>query len=411
MPGLQSLAGIIVLLALAWGLGEHRHSFTWRLPVAGLALQFVLALILLKVPLFQGLFMALNEVMLALQSATRDGTAFVFGYLGGGEPPFHERPGTGSFILAFQALPLVLVLSALSALLFHWRVLPAVVGLFALALGRTLNVGGALGVGAAANIFVGMVEAPLLVRPYIARLSRAELFALMTCGMATIAGTVMVLYASVLAPILPDAMGHILTASIISAPAAITVARLMVPDTGAATAGAMADPDPASGPMDAITRGTLAGLELLLNIVAMLLVLVALVSLINLALGGLGIPSLQALLGILMAPVVWLMGIPWHEAIAAGSLMGIKTVQNELLAYAALAELPEGTLGERSTLIMTYALCGFANFGSLGIMIGGLATMAPQRRTEIVGLGLKAVVAGTLATCLTGAVVGVVTLA
>ncbi len=411
MPGLQSLMGIVVLLALAWGLGENRRAFTWRVPVAGLALQFALALALLKVPLLQGLFVALNEIMLALQSATRDGTAFVFGYLGGGEPPFDERPGTSSFILAFRALPLVLVLSALSALLFHWRVLPALVGLFALALKRTLGVGGALGVGAAANIFVGMVEAPLLVRPYIARLSRAELFALMTCGMATIAGTVMVLYAAVLAPILPDAMGHILTASIISAPAAITVARLMVPDTGAATAGDMTDPDPAHGPMDAITRGTLAGLELLLNIVAMLLVLVALVSLINLMLEGLGVPSLQALLGMVMAPVVWLMGIPWHEAVAAGSLMGIKTVLNELLAYAALAELPAGTLGERSTLIMTYALCGFANFGSLGIMIGGLATMAPQRRSEIVGLGLKAVVAGTLATCLTGAVVGVVTLA
>ncbi|MDZ7754581.1 MAG: nucleoside transporter C-terminal domain-containing protein [Gammaproteobacteria bacterium] len=410
VPGLQSLAGIIILPLMAWAASERRDAFVWRVPAAGLAVQFVLALVLLKVPLLQGLFVALNELMLALQAATRDGTAFVFGYLGGGEPPFEERPGASSFILAFQALPLVLVLSALSALLFHWRILPALVSLFAFALRRTLNVGGALGVGAAANVFVGMVEAPLLVRPYIARLTRAELFALMTCGMATIAGTVMVLYASVLAPILPDAMAHILTASIISAPAAITVARLMVPDAGTATPGDMADPDPAAGPMDAITRGTLAGLELLLNIVAMLIVLVALVSLVNLLLGGLSLPSLQALLGFLMAPVVWLMGIPWNEAVTAGSLMGIKTVLNELLAYAALAELPAGALGERSTLIMTYALCGFANFGSLGIMIGGLATMAPQRRTEIVGLGFKAVVAGTLATCLTGAVVGVVTL-
>ena len=406
---IQGLLGIAVLVAVAWLFSERRGAVGLRVPLAGIGLQLAMALLLLKLPPLQAVFVALNEVMLALQEATRAGTSFVFGYLGGGTLPFEARPGASSFVLALQALPLVLVMSALSALLFHWRVLPLVVGLFALALRRTLNVGGALGLGAAANVFVGMVEAPLLVRPYLARLTRAELFALMTCGMATIAGTVMVLYASFLAPVLPDAMGHILTASLISAPAAITVARLMVPETGEATAGRMAEPDEAAGPMDAITRGTLAGLKLLLNIVAMLLVLVALVSLVNLLLGWLGVPRLQELLGILMAPVVWLIGIPWEEAVAAGSLMGTKTVLNELLAYADLAALPPGTLSERSTLIMTYALCGFANFGSLGIMIGGLGTMAPERRDEIVGLGMKSIVAGTLATLLTGAVVGLVT--
>jgi CNT family concentrative nucleoside transporter len=275
---------------------------------------------------------------------------------------------------------------------------------------KTLGVGGALGLGAAANIFVGMVEAPLFVRPYLSKLSRSELFSLMTCGMATIAGTMMVLYATILGPVIPDVMGHILIASLISAPAAIMVARMMVPETGSGTEGQLVAPQSATSAMDAITQGTLSGLQLLLNIIAMLVVLVALVSLFNQILAGFGSPSLQELLGILMSPVVWLMGIPWEEAKTAGALMGTKTVLNEFLAYLEMSRLSQDDLGERSRLIMTYALCGFANFGSLGIMIGGMGTMAPERRQEIVGLGIKSIIAGTLATCLTGTVVGIVTL-
>jgi CNT family concentrative nucleoside transporter len=356
--------------------------------------------------------MALNEAVLMLDKATSAGTSFVFGYLGGGALPFDEPFAGSAFILAFKALPLVLVVSALSSLLFYWRVIPTVVGFFSKALTKLMGIGGALGLGAAANIFVGMVEAPLFIRPYLERMTRSEIFTIMTCGMATIAGTVMVLYANILTPVMPDAMGHMLTASIISAPASILVALLLIPETQPTTQGDLVDPMPATSAMDAITRGTTSGLGLLLNIIAMLVVLIALVELSNLILALFpdieGSPlSLQRMLGWVMAPVVWLMGVPWQEAHTAGMLMGTKTVLNEFIAYLDMSKLAPGTLGARSQIILTYAMCGFANLGSLGIMLGGLCTMAPGRRAEIVNLGGKSILAGTMATCLTGAIVGI----
>nr|VFK28340.1 MAG: concentrative nucleoside transporter, CNT family [Candidatus Kentron sp. MB]VFK29475.1 MAG: concentrative nucleoside transporter, CNT family [Candidatus Kentron sp. MB]VFK74794.1 MAG: concentrative nucleoside transporter, CNT family [Candidatus Kentron sp. MB] len=406
----QSLFGLASLIFVCWLLSEKRGSVSWRIPIAGLALQFALAFMLLKLPVLQDFFLLLNRILSSLVEATHAGTSLVFGFVGGGALPYEEQVGGNSFILAFQALPLILVMSALSALLFYWRILPWVVRLFSFVLQKTLGVGGALGLGAAANIFVGMVEAPLIIRPYLSRLSRSELFALMTCGMATVAGTVMVLYAAILGPVLPNAMGHILIASLISAPAAIMVARIMAPETGDGTEGEPVIAHPATSAVDAITKGTLDGLRLLLNVVAILIVFVALVALINEILAGLGSPGFQELLGFVMAPVVWLMGIPWEEAHSAGMLMGTKTVLNEFLAYLEMSKLPAGTLSERSVLIMTYALCGFANFGSLGITIAGMSAMAPDRYQEIVALGMKSIVAGTLATCLTGTVVGIVML-
>ena len=410
---LQPLVGLIALTLLAWLFSEKRAAFPWKLALVGITSQLLLAIILLKLPAAQELFLALNRAILAIQDATAAGSQFVFGYLGGGEPPFAARPGTSSFILAFQALPIVLLMSALSALLFHWRILPWLVRGFAWTLQRTLGIGGVLGLGSAANVFVGMVEAPLLVRPYLERLSRAELFALMTVGMSTVAGTMMGLYAAVLTPVLPDAIGHILTASLISAPAAIMLALILVPPERNAAEGVPVIDKIDSNIMDAITRGTLDGLRLLANIVAMLLVLVALVHLVNQLLGllpeaGGSSLSLQRLLGWLMAPLMWLIGIPWAEAATAGSLMGTKTVLNEFLAYLDLAALPANALSERSQLILTYALCGFANLGSLGIMIGGMGAMAPSRRDEIVALGMKSILAGTLATCMTGAIVALI---
>src|SRR5713226_7132607 len=373
-------------------------------------LTFGLGLVLLKAPPVKQAFFALNDALNALEKATREGTAFVFGFLGGGPLPFAETYPGASFVLAFRALPLVLVVSALSALLFHWRVLPWIVRGFSLLLQRTMGVGGAIGLSSAANVFVGMLEAPLIVKPYIRSMSRGELFSCCSCGRATVAGTVMALYASILSKVVPDALGHILIASIISTPAAIAVSVLMVPGEAVATEGKLV-PQAATSSMDAITRGTVDGVQLLINIVAMLLVLVALVSLANQILALLpevaGAPvTLQRLLGIALAPLVWIMGIPWAEATTAGALMGTKTVLNELLAYVDLAKLPEGALSPRSRLMMTYALCGFANFGSLGIMIGGLATLAPERRDEIVSLGGKTIVSGTLATCVAASVVG-----
>jgi CNT family concentrative nucleoside transporter len=413
---LQSAVGLVLFTALAWVLAEGGPRLELKallkLVAAGLGLQLVIAALLLKLPVLKDVFLVLNDIVAALQAATQAGTSFVFGYLGGGPLPFEEGQPGASFILAFRALPLVLVVSALSSLLFYWRILPLVVRGFAWALEKSLGVGGAVGVSAAANVFVGMVEAPLLVRPYLKELNRSELFMVMTCGMATIAGTMMVLYATIVGAVLPDAIGHILTASIISAPAAIMVARLMVPDRGPPTVGGFDEAERPSSAMEAVTQGTQAGVTLLINIVAMLVVLVALVHLVNLGLGlfpGLaGAPlTLQRILGWVMAPAAWAMGVPWAEATTAGALLGTKTILNEFIAYLDFAALPAGALSERSRLIMTYALCGFANFGSLGIMIGGLVTMVPERRAEVVSLGLKSIVSGTLATCLTGAVVGV----
>ena len=408
---LQPLLGLVLITALAWALSEDRRGVRPRLILAGIGLQILLALLLLKLPPAKQAFLALNDLVLALQRATQAGTELVFGFLGGGAAPFETVYPEHSFVLAFRALPLLLVISALSALLFHWRILPVLVRGFAWALRRTLGTGGPLGLAAAANVFVGMTEAPLLIRPYLAGLSRSALFGVMTCGMATVAGTVMVLYASILGPVIPDAMGHILTASLISAPAALMIAGVLVPDPTAIGDTPTPIAREARGAMDAITRGTLDAIPLWLNILAMLVVMVALVGLANELLGLLpsvsGEPlTAQRLLGWLMAPLVWLIGIPWYEATAAGALMGVKTVLNELVAYLELARLPEGTLSDRSQIIMTYALCGFANFGSLGILIGGLGAMAPERRLEIVALGMKSILAGTLATLMTGAVVG-----
>ena len=407
---IQSLLGISVFVGMAWLLSEKREAFPKRVVIAGLGLQLFFAVALLKLPLFKEFFLLLNQLLLSLEKATTAGTSFVFGYLGGGPLPFESGDPGASFILAFRALPLILIISALSALLFYWRILPWVVKGFAWVLQKIMGVGGALGLGVASNIFVGMTEAPLIIRPYLAKMSRAEIFALMTTGMATIAGTMMVLYASILSSINAEAMGHILTASIISAPAALMLALVMVPPTN--NDAVIVDiPIQADSAMDAITRGTLHGVKLLLNIIAMLIVLVALVSLLNMMLGllpninGQSV-TLQALLGYMMAPMVWLMGIPWSEANTAGALMGVKTVLNEFIAYLQLTQLEANALSERSKIIMIYALCGFANFGSLGIMIGGLSTLVPERRSEIVQLGMKSIIAGTLATMMTGAMVG-----
>jgi concentrative nucleoside transporter, CNT family len=308
----------------------------------------------------------------------------------------------------------VLVMSVIATLLFYWKIMPAVIRGFSFALERTLDVGGAAGLSTAANIFVGQVEAPLFIRPYLALLSRSEMFIVMTGGMAGIAGTVFVLYATILAGVIPDAAGHIAVASILRAPAAIFMSLIMLPDPKAQHTGGKLDNVDLTfdSTMDAIVKGTRMGLELLINIIAMLVVFVALVYLANAILGllpdFLGAPlTLQRALGWIMAPVCWLMGIPWSQAVTAGSLMGIKTVLNELLAYLQLAALPGGTLDPRSRLIMLYALCGFANFGSLGIMIAGLTTMCPEKRGEVLSLGLKSIVSGTLTTCLLGAIVGV----
>jgi CNT family concentrative nucleoside transporter len=399
---MHALTGMAGLLALAWAASENRRAIPWRAVAAGVVLLLILAVVFLKVPLIKDAFMKLNDVLLVLERATQAGTSLVFGYLGGAAAPFEVTNESSVFILAFRALPLVLVISALSALLFYWRVLPAIVRAISFVLERAMRVGGVVGLSTAANVFVGMVEAPLFVRPYLARISRGELFAIMAGGMASIAGTVLFLYGSILSRALPDAVAHLLIASILSAPAALVIAFLMVPPQATAGAEVMLKSE-ASGSIDALTRGTLEGAQLLINIVAMLVVFVALVALVNLIIAPY---TLQGALGWALAPLAWLAGIPWSEARAAGALLGTKTVINELVAFLDLSRMSD--LSERSRLLLTYALCGFANLGSLGIMIGGLGTMSPERRGEVVDLGIKSIVAGTLATCLTAATVALI---
>ncbi len=411
MQTLHCLLGLSALLALAWLVSENRRRVPWRIVLAGLALAFVLATLLLKVPVVADGFARLNGLIVALDRATEAGTRFVFGYLGGAELPFAEIKQGASFVLAFRALPLVLLVAALSALLFHWRILPAIVRAIAWGLRWSMGIGGAVGLSAAANVFVGMVEAPLVVKPYLVRLSRGELFMVMNCGMATIAGTVLMLYATVLAPIVPNALGHLLIASVVATPLAIVVASLMVPPERTDEAHVRIEGRDANA-MAALTRGTFEGLQLLLNIVAMLIVFVALVALANVLLATLPLVgsaplTLERIFGWLFAPLAWASGIPWAEAQVAGFLLGKKTVLNEMIAYFDLAALPPAALSERSRLLMTYALCGFANFGSLGIMLGGMAAMLPaERRAELAQLGLKSVAGGLLATCATAALVG-----
>ncbi|HAA90925.1 MAG TPA: nucleoside:proton symporter [Rhodospirillaceae bacterium] len=421
METLQAIFGLFIFCAIAWCMSENRRALPFptlaKTIAIGIGIQFLLAMVLLKIPFIANFVMQLNDLVAALERATTAGTSFVFGYLGGGKLPFAEKQAGASFILAFRALPVVLLVSALSALLFYWRVLPCLVRLMARFLQRIFGIGGALGITAAANVFIGMVESPLLVRPYIKRMTRSELFAMMSVGMATIAGTVMALYATILRPIVPDAIGHILIASIVSAPAALLLAHLMVPPEGDSTEGELAYSDDEGGTpqsaMDAVTIGTVQGVKLLINIAAMLVVMVAMVHLCNLILGllpefGGNSISLQRVFGWVFAPLAWAMGVPWSEAAIGGELLGFKTVLNELIAYVTMAQLPAGALSEKSQLIMVYALCGFANFGSLGIMLGGLLSMAPDRRAEIVALGPRTIVSGLLATCMTGAVVGLI---
>jgi len=403
--------GFFLLLVLAWALrerrGEYGRRIPWRTVIAGVALQIGLAVLLLRLPPASRVLLLFNRAALALQEATDQGTSFVFGYLGGGKLPFAETSPGASFILAFKVLPLVLVISALSALLYYWGVLQRVTQAFAWVLRRSMGISGALALGAAVHIYVGMIEAPLLIRPYLARMQRGELFAVMSCGMAGVAGTVMVVYATMLGPIIPNALGNILICSVISTPAALAVAALMVPfGPGDDHAEISVGEEPA-GAFDALIRGTRDGIAPLVGIVTVLLVTVAVVALVNMVLGRLlGGVTLQELFALVFRPVMWLIGIPWADSAQAAALMGTKTVLNEFVAYVDFAKLPEGALAPQSRLILTYALCGFANFGSLGILVGGLGAMVPERRREVAALGLRSILSGTIATCMSGAIAG-----
>lgn len=415
MAQFQSVLGVAVIIGLAWALSSDRGRAPWRFVALALGVQAALAVVLTQTPGALDVLNLISGPVRAIEQATQHASAFVFGHIGGGPTPYEViAPGVG-FSIAFQVLPIVIVVSSLTAVLWHWGILAAATRAVAWALKRSLGIGGALGLGAAANLFLGVIEAPLFIRAALSKLSRADLFAVMVVGLSTVAGTVFVLYATVLAPVIPNALAHIIGASVMSLPAALLIARLMEPAPERADDGTDDLPKPAySGAMDAIAQGAADGMKLFLNIVALLLVIVALVRLTDLALAvgpdiAGGPLTVQRIFGWLFAPLVWLFGVPWEEAATAGGLMGTKAILNEFFAYLELASLAEGSLSERSRLIMIYAMCGFANLGSIGILIAGIATLAPERRADVAALGLRAWLAGNLATGLTGATIGALT--
>jgi CNT family concentrative nucleoside transporter len=410
---MQAIAGVGALLLLAWLASEARSRVSWRLVALGMLLQAVLALLLVKVAVVRDALLSLNAVVALLEESSLAGAQFLFAYLSGGPTPFDVAHPENGTVLAFRVVPQILLFTVLAGLGWHWRILPWLVSGFSRLLRKTLKVGGAVGLGAAVSIFVGMVEAPLAIRPMLPRLSRGELFIVLTCGMATVAGTMMILYATVLEPALPGALGHILAASVMSVPAAIVMAHLMVPSDRTTEGSDQGPMVSYRSTMDAITQSTLDGLRLAAAVIAMLVVFLSLTALANSLLGFApevaGAPlTLERMLGWLLAPLAWVIGVPWSEASTAGALLGSKVILNEFVAYLQLTGLPEGTLSERSTLILTYALCGFANLGSLGIMIGGLLGMCPERREDILELAPRTLISGNLATLSTGAMMGLV---
>lgn len=411
---LQASLGLVVFIAAAWVVSVDRHAMPWRLAFSALALQFAIALLLLRLEPARDALYSLNGLVEAIEAATLAGSTFVFGFLGGGEPsPYAVTEASATFVFAFRVLPQILVFSVLVAVLWHWRILEVLVRGMSWLLRKTLGVGGAEGLAATSNIFLGMVEAPLLIRAYLVRMSRAELFSVMTCGMSTVAGSVMILYANVLDGIIANPLGQLLTASVLAVPASILLSRVMHPAADGGLQADVAEGLVYASTMDAITRGTGDGLRLVANIGAMLIVLVSLVALVNGLFALLpdvgGAPlSLQRVLGMLFAPVAWLMGVPWAQCIDAGGLLGTKLVLNELVAFIELAKLGPDAFDARTDTILTFALCGFANFGSLGIMLGGLSALVPERRADILALSPWSLYSGTLASMMTGAVVAIV---
>ncbi|MFL2727483.1 MAG: NupC/NupG family nucleoside CNT transporter [Gammaproteobacteria bacterium] len=407
---IQVFIGFIGLIALAIPFSNSIRDINYKYIFYGIISQIVLALILLKIPLVIDFFEILGNGVFILQQATQEGANFVFGF-----PPSNDGSEYRSLLetFAFGVLPYIIVMSCISAILWYWGILPFIVNLISKACQRIFNIGGPVGLGAAANIFIGQVEAPLLIRPFLSKLSNKELLILMTAGMATVAGSVMVALISILELTFADEnlIQHFITASVLSVPAAIMYANIMIPSNSITDFDGAKTPKVYKSTMDAITRGTSDGTNIAVSVGTILIAVIALVYIVNAFLGLVGIQlgidlSIQIILGYIFAPIAWLMGIPWDEAIISGELLGIKTALNEFIAYPALAGLEDGVLSDRSKLITFYALCGFANLSSVGILISGMGAMAPERKSDLIDVSFKALVGATLASCMTGLVVG-----
>jgi CNT family concentrative nucleoside transporter len=409
---LQSLFGLVVIVAVCWAMSENRKAFPWRLAVGAVAVQAALVLATFAIPGSQVVLDGINNAVKGLELATEEGTKFVFGYLAGGDQPYAVANEGALFTFAFKVLPLILVISALSALLWHWKILKWITLGFGFLFQRTMGLGGASALAVAANVFLGMIESPIVIRAYLDKLTRSELYLMMVVGLATVAGSTMVAYATILAPVLTNAAGHVLVASIVSAPAGVLLARIIIPEKPG-QGGAVADYNSAlkyDSAIDAIVKGTSDGLMVVLNISAVLIVFVALVALANVMLGAFWIGgealSVERILGVVFSPVAWLIGVEWADAQTAGWLLGVKLTLTEFVAFIKLGAVPDGEMTERTRMLMTYALCGFANIGSVGITVTGLSVLMPERREEVLGLVWKALFAGFLATLMTACIVG-----
>ena len=399
-----SLFGLLAILLIAWLCSTDRRRPSGRVLGWGLGLQLALAVLLLRTEVGRRFFVGVNDAVAGLVRFTDAGTRFMFG-------PLKE----GGFSFAIEVLPIIIFMGSIFGILYHHGVIQRVVGLLARALARTMGTSGAESLAAVANIFVGMTEAPLMVRPYLERMTRSEIFCVMTTGMASIAGSVLVAYAKMLGE--AEYAGHLVTASLLSAPAGVLIAKLMVPEretplTGAAS-GALVERTSVNV-IDAAAEGALAALRLAAYVGGLLIAFVALVAMANAAVemvgGWLGLEglTLQRIFGWGFAPLALLMGVAPADALEVGSLLGLKTVLNEFLAYQDLAgQIASSAISQRSAVIASYGLCGFANLGSLAILIGGMGGMAPSRRGEIAALGLRSIAAGTLASLMTGCVAGI----
>ncbi|MDG2229235.1 MAG: nucleoside transporter C-terminal domain-containing protein [Gammaproteobacteria bacterium] len=412
----QIIIGGLALIFLGAIFSDNIKKINLKYLLNAIVLQFLLAILLIKVPLITSFFESLSQGVLALKAATDQGTGFVFGYLADGAPkPFEVVNPASANIFIFSGLMLIIVVSALAAILWHWRVLPIVIKAISTLFKKPLNIGGPVGLSATANIIFGQVEAPLLIKPYLKKMTRHELLTLMIVGMSTISGGVMVVYTTMLADLYGISLiGHFLTASIISVPAAIMYANIMMPsDQKTEDQNQIKESSLYKSTLDALTRGTQDGLNITLSIAALLLVLISLVTLVNFALTGLPLIggefiSLERVAGWIFSPIAWCMGIPWSEAQLGGSLLGVKTILNEFVAYVNLAGIDASDLSEKSRLIMLYALCGFANLSSVGILLSGISAMVPERKDDLISVSGKALVGATLASCFTGLVVGII---
>jgi CNT family concentrative nucleoside transporter len=408
----QSLLGIGLTMLICWAASEDHRRFPWKLALFSLGIQVGVVLLLFGLPQARSALLLIGLVVNGLATSTQAGSAFIFGYLAGGSQPF-PTPGPVPYLFAFQVLPVILVACALSALLWHWGILKVVTRAFGFVFQKTLGLRGPPALATAATIFLGQVEGPIFISAYLDKLTRSELFTLMAVGLSCVSGSTMVAYATLLEPTLHNAAGHVLTASIISAPAGVLLSRIMVP---AEPVEAMVEGEPAldrtyASSIDAVIHGVGDGLTIALNVGATLIVFVAFTTMVDkmlmlLPMAGGAPVSVERGLGLLFSPLAWTLGIPWKESQQAGLLLGVKLVLTEFTAFIQLGHIPAAALSDRSRVIMTYALCGFANIASVGITVAGFSTLIPTRRTEVLSLAWRALLAGFLATCMTAAIVG-----